>query len=141
MVYWKNSKPLDIENEIKITLVIRCKYKKWEDIQLNLETEYLLKAMDIYLLLKIWVKILVKIKSKSLSGKYSQKPLDRTKQPATDGLKTSNKVIHIKAERTGHLIINKIDKKGTKISKNLGTVTNENDKEKTQEVIDDLRIK
>ena len=28
MVYWKNSKPLDIENEIKITLVIKCKYKK-----------------------------------------------------------------------------------------------------------------
>ena len=97
--------------------------------------------MDIYLLLKIWVKILVKIKSKSLSGKYSQKPLDRAKQPETDGLKTSNKVIHIKAERTGHLIINKIAKKGTKISKNLETVTNDNDKEKTQEVIDDLRIK
>ena len=108
--------------------------------------------MDISLLLKLWVKILVKIKSKSLSGKYSQKPLDHAKEPATDALKTSsNKVIHKTAERTGHLISNKIAKKVIKVSKNLETVSNKNGKkipkeiyvspEKRQEVIDDLRIK
>ena len=73
---------------------------------------------------------MVKIESKSLSGKYSQKPLYHAKQSATDALKTSsNKVIHKTAERAGHLINNEIAKKVTKFSKNLEKVTNENDKE------------
>ena len=39
----QNSKPLEIEDKINITLVINqsVKYKKWRDIQFNLEIEYL----------------------------------------------------------------------------------------------------
>ena len=47
--------------------------------------------MDFCLLLKIWVEILVKILSKNLSCKYSQKLLDHAKQSATDALKTASK--------------------------------------------------
>ena len=91
--------------------------------------------MDFCLLLKTWVKILVK-KSKNLSGKYSQKLLDHAKQSTTDAHKTSSKrVIQKAAEATGDLIGNKIDDKITKISKTSQqnkseTVTYEHDKEK-----------
>ena len=59
----KKSKPLAIEDKINITLVINysVKYKKWRDIQFNLEIEYLWKAFAFCLLLKVWVKIMVKI--------------------------------------------------------------------------------
>ena len=44
-----------------------------------------------------------------MCGKYSQKPLDYTKQSATDTFKTSSKrVIQKTAEATGDLIGNKI---------------------------------
>ena len=58
-----NSKPLEIQNKLNITLVINLsvKYQKWWDIQFNLVTEYFSKVIDFYSLLKIWVKILVKI--------------------------------------------------------------------------------
>ena len=47
--------------------------------------------------------------SKNLSGKYSQRLLDHTKQSLTDALKiTSQRVIQITAEETGDLIRNKI---------------------------------
>ena len=51
-----------MEDKISITIVIdkKVKYKKYCTIQFNLEIQYLQKAMDFYLLLKIWVKILVK---------------------------------------------------------------------------------
>ena len=50
----QNSKPLEIKNKIKITLVINqsVKYKNWLDTQFNKETEYLLKVMNFCLLLK-----------------------------------------------------------------------------------------
>ena len=55
------------------------------------------------------VKILVKNISKILSGKYSQKLLDRAKQSATDELKTSSKrIIQKTKEANGDLIGNKI---------------------------------
>ena len=59
----QNSKPLEIKNKIKITLVINqsVKYKNWLDTQFNKETEYLLKVMNFCLLLKKWVKMLAKI--------------------------------------------------------------------------------
>ena len=54
----------------------------------------------------------------------------RQKQSATDALKTSSKIVIIKtAEAIRDLIGNKIANKITKVSKNLETVTNENDKE------------
>ena len=54
----------------------------------------------------------------------------RQKQSVTDTLKTSSKIVIIKtAEAIRDLIGNKIANKITKVSKNLETVTNENDKE------------
>ena len=58
----QNSKTLEIEDKIDITLV-NVKYKKGEDIQFNLEIKYLLKAMDFCLWLKIQVKVLAKIEA------------------------------------------------------------------------------
>ena len=73
--------------------------------------------MDFYFLLKIWIKLLVKIK-RNLGGKYSQQLLDHAKQPAADALKTSSKrVIQKTAEAIGDLIGNKIVNKIKKISK------------------------
>ena len=72
--------------------------------------------------------------SKSLSGKYSQKPFDHAKQSATDAIKTfSKRVIQKTAEATGDLIGNKIANKISKLSQNSQqnnseTATNEHDK-------------
>ena len=64
--------------------------------------------MNFYLLLKIWIKILVKY-SKSLSGKQSQKLLVHAKQLATDALKaSSNREIQKTAEAIRDLIGNKM---------------------------------
>ena len=64
--------------------------------------------MDFYFLLKIWIKLLVKIK-RNLGGKYSQQLLDHAKQPAADAPKTTSKrVIQKTAEWTGDLIGNQI---------------------------------
>ena len=75
-----------------------------------------------------------------MSGKYSQKLLDHAKESATDALKASSKRFILKtAEATGDLIDNKIANKITKSPKNSQdssnseTVTNEHDKEITQE--------
>ena len=93
----QNSKLLEIEDKINITLVI---IKISPAIQLNQKIKYLLKAMDFCLLLKI-----DKLTSKSLSGRYYQKPLNHAKRAATDALKTtSKKVIQKRAEVTGDLI-------------------------------------
>ena len=49
------------------------------------------------------------VKSKTLSGKYSQKRLHHAKESATDALKaTSKKAVQKTAEATGDLIGNKI---------------------------------
>ena len=64
--------------------------------------------IDFYILLKTWVKILVKEK-KNLSSKYSQKLLDHAKQSTTDAFKTASKTaIQKAAEATYDLIGNKI---------------------------------
>ena len=64
----QNSKPLEIEDKISITLVLieSVKYKKWRVMQFNLE-------MDFWILLKILVKNIVGNIGKNLSGKYRQK--------------------------------------------------------------------
>ena len=72
---------------------------------------------------------------KNLSNKFRQKFLDRAKQSATDGLKTTSKrAIQKTAEGTSDLIDNKIADKITKVSKTSpqnksDTVTNEHDKD------------
>ena len=77
--------------------------------------------------------------SKNLSGKYSQKPLDHSKQFVTDALKTvSESSIQKTTETTGDLIGNKIVNGITKISgsslqNNLRTVTNEHANERPKE--------
>ena len=84
--------------------------------------------MDFCLLLKIWVKILVKNIGKILSSKYSQctlamrqKLLDHAKKSATDAFKTASKIVIQKtAEATGDLIGNKI---ANKIKKSLKIFT------------------
>ena len=66
-----------------------------------------------------------------MSGKYSQKLLDHTKQSATDAFKTaSQRAIQKTAEVTGDFIGNKIADRITKVLKNSeqnnsDTVTNE----------------
>ena len=73
--------------------------------------------------------------SKTLSGKYSQKRLNHTKQSATDTFKTvSKRSIQKTAETNSDLIGNKTANKIKKVSKNSQqsnseTVTSENDKE------------
>ena len=61
-----------------------------------------------------------KIINKDLSGTYSQKCLDHTKQSTTDALKTvSKQTIKRTAEATGDSIGNKIADTITKNSNNL----------------------
>ena len=114
------------------------------------------KAVDFYLLLKIWITVLVKNIGKNLRGKYSHTLLDYVKQSAADAFKTASKrAIQKTPEATGDLTDNKIADKITKGSKNSQqsnseTVTKENDKEKPkeryispekrQEIIDELRL-
>ena len=72
-----------------------------------------------------------------MSGRYSQKLFDHTKQSATDALKTSSKrAIQKTAEATADLIGTEIATKITKVLKNLETVTNENDKKIPKERFD-----
>ena len=78
--------------------------------------------MNVCLLPKIWVKILEKNISKSVSGKNSKKLLDLAKLSATDALKTTSKRVIKKkktVEATGDLICNKIPDEITKTSKTL----------------------
>ena len=93
-----------------------------------------------------------------MSGKYSRKLLDHTKQSDTDAFKTASKREIKKnktVEATGDLIDNKIADRIMKVSKNSQqnnseTVTKEHDKEilkeryisaeERQKIIDDLRL-
>ena len=56
----QNSQPLEIEDRINLTMVIKWKIKKWDN-QLNQEIEYIWKDMDFYLLLKTWVYMQLKL--------------------------------------------------------------------------------
>ena len=59
-------------------------------------------------------------KSKTLSGKYSQKRLIMPRKIATDALKTTSKwTVQETAEATGDLIGNKIVNKTTKLLKKI----------------------
>ena len=89
--------------------------------------------------------------SKNLSSKYSQKLLDRAKQTAADGLKTSSKrVIQKAAEANSDLIGNKIADKITRCSKTSHNNLETNEEvfrgkcispEVRRKIIDDIRLK
>ena len=93
-----------------------------------------------------------KIKSKSLSSKYSKKLLDHAKQAATVVLKTSSKrIIQKTVETTADLIRNKIADKITRVykssPKNNSETIEEILREKyispqlRQKLINDLKLK
>ena len=72
---------------------------------------------------------------KSLSDKYGQKLLDRTKKFTTDAIKTASKsAIQKTAEATGDLIGNKIADKITSVSKKKPTKELPNDETKEEDV-------
>ena len=85
--------------------------------------------MDFCLLLKIWVKILVKILSENLICKYIpgmlamlKKLLDRAKKSVTDALKiTSKRVIQNTGESTDDLVGDEITNRITNVLKKLTT--------------------
>ena len=83
---------------------------------------------------------------KNVRGKYGQKLLDHAKQSTIDTFKTTSKrVIQKATEATGDLIGNKLANRIPKYSNNAQqnnseTLTNEYDKEKPKEIIDDLRL-
>ena len=75
---------------------------------MNPETKYFLKAVNFYLLQKIWAKIGENI-SKNLSGNEILSVLDHTKQSAADAFKIASKrAIQKTAEATADLIDCKI---------------------------------
>ena len=138
----QNSKPLEIEDIINLTMVI-----KWET-QLNCDIEYICK--------RIWVFIF-RQKHNNLSNKYSQKLLDNAKKSTTNAIKTASKrAIQKTAGATGDLIGNKIADKITSVSKkstkellnNKTEVDVENatpkkryiSPEEIQRIIDELRL-
>ena len=92
--------------------------------------------MDFYLLLKTYVKILVKSIRNNLSHKYSENLLDHAKQIVADAFKTASKrAIQKTVEVTGHLIGNKIaDYKSFKQFKQNNSEKNENFKEIPKEI-------
>ena len=110
MVHRSNSKPLEIEDKINWTMVI-----KWI---LRIKMRYLIGSGD-----KIYVKwngflYFAKNIGKSLSNKYGQKILDSAKKSTTEAIKVLQKEQFKKtAEATGDLIGNKIADKITSVSK------------------------
>ena len=74
---------------------------------------------------------MVKSKSQSLGGRYSQKALDHAKKLATDPLKfTSKRVIQTTTEETGCLICNKIANKIIETSRTFPSKTKDVEFEK-----------
>ena len=73
MVYYQNSKPLEIEDKINITLVTHenVKYKKMMRYLIELRDPIFVKCYGLLLLVKNGQSI-----SKNLSNKYSQRLLD-----------------------------------------------------------------
>ena len=80
--------------------------------------------------------------SENLSGKNSEKLLDHAKQSATDPTKTTG---DLTGNKIADVVPESQDCKITKVLKNspqnsLGIVKNENDKEITKYITDDLRL-
>ena len=100
----QNSKPLEKEDKIKITLVNNSsvKYKKRRNIQLKPRDRIFVKGYGFQSFARNRGKNIGNNVSKNLSGESSQKLLDHAKQSATDALKTTpKKAIHKIVEATG----------------------------------------
>ena len=103
----ENSQPLEIEDWINLTFVI-----KW-----RLKSEIFNRTMKIYLKGYGFLSF-AKNKGKNLYNKYSQKLFNSTKKSTTYAIKTSSKrPIQKTAEATGDLIGNKTADKITNVSK------------------------
>ena len=139
----QNIQPLEIEDRINLTLVIR-----WS---IYCKIRYSIEPKD-----RIYVKgygflSFAKDMGTQLSNKYGQELLDSTKKSTTDAIKTaSKKAIQKTAEPTSYSIGNKIADKITSVSKK--SKNNEDDDEseapkeryispeKRQQIIDELRL-
>ena len=107
----QNSKPLDINDRMNITLVINCSiiYKKWHTL-IQPRHRIFAKAFGFLSFGRNMGKNVGKNISKILSSKYSQKILDHAERSATDASKAASiKVIQKTAESTGDLIGNLLD--------------------------------
>ena len=110
----QNSKPLEIEDKVNITLVTKVQ-------------NIICKRLSTFVFCEKCEKTI----SKKLSSKHKQKLLDHAKKSATDAFKTASKrALQKTAEATGDFIGNKITNKIIKVSwtspqNGLGTVTNE----------------
>ena len=142
IVVWftdQNSKPLEIEDRINLTMVIKC-----------IKIRYSIEPRD-----RICVKGYGFMSfARSMSNKYGKKLVDTAKKSATDAIKTASKrAIQKTAEATGDLVGNKIADKITSVSikstKKLSTI-DENVEltthkryislEERQQIIDELRL-
>ena len=115
---YQTSKPLEVEDKIKVTLII-----KW--CGLSIKMRYSIKPKERryvkgYGFLSFARNIgahATKV-AKNMSNKYRQKLVDTAKKSATDAIKTASKrAIQKTAEATGNLIGNKIADKITSASK------------------------
>ena len=105
-----------IENKISIALVIN-KSVKHKKNHFNLEMEYLEKAIDFFLLLKLRVRKLVKVSVKTWKENIARNfliMLNNLQQ--MHSRTTSKRVIQKTAEETGDLIGNKISDRNTTLS-------------------------
>ena len=104
IVVWfadQNSKPLEIENRINLTMVIK------QCIKMRYSTEHI-KGYGFMSF------------ARSISNKYGKKLVDTAKKSAPDAIKTASKrAIQKTAEATGDLVGNKIADKITSVCKNL----------------------
>ena len=139
----QNSEPLEIEDRINLTLVIKYYIKM----------RYSIGPKNGIYLKGYGFLSFAKNMGKNLSNKHSQKLIDTAKKSATDAVKIASKrVIQKTAEAIGNLIGNKIADNITSVSKNSSKKLPEEDVEWTthkkgyispeerQEIIDELRL-
>ena len=129
----QNSEPLEIEDNVNLTLIIGLTFSKW-DIQHNQNLEITLK--DVFLSF-----------GKKLGDKYGKKLMDTATKTGIDAAKTAwKRVVQKTAEATEDLIGNKIADKFTSLGKTKSKEKEEQRKEiyispeKRQQIIDDLRL-
>ena len=116
----QNSKPLEIEDKINITLVnyVKCKMQKIMCYSVQPRDQIFVSGCGFLSFAKNMGKSIGKNISKNLSGKYSQESLDNAKQSVTDGFKTaSRREFQKTAEATGDLIVKKLLTKFWKFQK------------------------
>ena len=97
----QNSKPLEIQARINLTMVI-----KWRK---HIKMRYWIELQDRIYVKRYGLLSFAKNMGKNVSNKYGQKRLDRAKKSTTDAIKTTSKgVIQKTAEATGYLIGKKL---------------------------------